>query len=139
VTSIDAFLVDLSGWALGAVVLVPLLVLARQPASQQAGAAVPLAGGRAPGLTPGGVTAAGQDGSGGADAAAGPGEGESLADFRERLKRTAAPKKSGITADMLDTANSYDDKVALVRMLVTEDSGRVAAVLKAMMQRDAGR
>ena len=31
---------------------------------------------------------------------------------------------------MLDTANTYDDKVALVRLLVVEDAGRVANVLK---------
>jgi flagellar M-ring protein FliF len=36
---------------------------------------------------------------------------------------------------MLDTANNYDDKVALVKMLVTEDSGRVAAVLKNMLRK----
>ncbi|NDF64302.1 MAG: hypothetical protein EB096_03885 [Betaproteobacteria bacterium] len=43
-------------------------------------------------------------------------EGESLEDIKARLK----PKKTAITAEMLDTANSYDDKVALVRMLVAE-------------------
>ena len=63
-------------------------------------------------------------------------EGESLEDFKARLKKSAAPKKSSISAEMLDTANSYDDKVALVRMLVTEDSGRVAAVLKNMIKQD---
>ena len=65
-------------------------------------------------------------------------EGESLAQFKARLKKSVAPKKSSISAEMLDTANSYDDKVALVRMLVSEDSGRVAAVLKNMIQRDLG-
>jgi len=33
---------------------------------------------------------------------------------------------------MLNTANTYDDKVALVRLLVAEDAGRVANVLKKM-------
>ena len=33
-----------------------------------------------------------------------------------------------------DTANTYDDKVALVRLLVAEDSGRVANVLKKMIR-----
>ena len=50
-------------------------------------------------------------------------EGESLSEFRSRLKQSAPAKKSSISAEMLDTANSYDDKVALVRMLVSEDSG----------------
>lgn len=63
-------------------------------------------------------------------------EGESLEDFKERLKKSASPKKSSISADMLDTANTYDDKVALIRMLVQEDSGRVANVLKNMIKRD---
>ena len=63
-------------------------------------------------------------------------DGESLEDFKDRLKKSAAPKKSSISADMLDTANTYDDKVALIRMLVQEDSGRVANVLKNMIKRD---
>ena len=53
------------------------------------------------------------------------GEGESLEEIRAKLK----PKKSAISADLLDTANTYEDKVALIRMLVQEDSGRVANVL----------
>ena len=63
-------------------------------------------------------------------------DGESIDDFRERLKKSAAPKKSSISADMLDTANTYDDKVALIRLLVAEDSGRVANVLKTMIRLD---
>ena len=50
----------------------------------------------------------------------------------------SAPKKSTISADMLDTANTYDDKVALLRLLVAEDSGRVATVLKTMIRLDGG-
>ena len=66
-------------------------------------------------------------------------EGESLSEFKARLKKSAPPKKSSISVEMLDTANNYDDKVALVRMLVAEDSGRVAVVLKNMIQRDLGK
>jgi flagellar M-ring protein FliF len=58
------------------------------------------------------------------------GEGESLEEIKAKLK----PKKSSISMDMLDTANTYDDKVALIRMLVAEDSGRVANVLKSMVK-----
>ena len=58
------------------------------------------------------------------------GEGESLEEIKAKLK----PKKSSISIDMLDTANTYDDKVALIRMLVAEDSGRVANVLKSMIK-----
>ena len=58
------------------------------------------------------------------------GEGETL----EQLKAKLKPKKSTISMEMLDTANSYDDKVALVRMIVAEDSARVASVLKNMIK-----
>lgn len=58
------------------------------------------------------------------------GEGESLEEIKAKLK----PKKSSISIDMLDTANTYDDKVALIRMLVAEDSGRVANVLKGLIK-----
>ena len=80
-----------------------------------------------------------EDGNGNVDGALTMADGESLSEFRARLKKSAPPKKSSISAEMLDTANSYDDKVALVRMLVSEDSGRVAVVLKNMIQRDLGK
>ena len=59
-------------------------------------------------------------------------EGETLEDIKARLK----PKKGGISVDLLDTANTYDDKIALIRMLVGDDSGRVTAVLKSLIQKD---
>lgn len=58
------------------------------------------------------------------------GEGETLEEIKARLK----PKKSAISIDMLDTANTYDDKVAVIRMLVSEDSKRVASVLRNMLK-----
>ncbi len=58
------------------------------------------------------------------------GEGETLEDIKAKLK----PKKSSISMEMLDTANTYDDKVALVRMIVAEDTSRVASVLKKMIK-----
>jgi len=57
-------------------------------------------------------------------------EGETLEDIKAKLK----PKKSSISIDMLNTANSYDDKVALIRFLVSEDSGRVATVMKNLIR-----
>jgi flagellar M-ring protein FliF len=59
-------------------------------------------------------------------------EGESLEDIKAKLK----PKKASISPEMLDTANSYDDKVAIIRMIVGEESGRVANVFKSMMAND---
>lgn len=60
------------------------------------------------------------------------GEGESLEDIKAKLK----PKKQAISAEMLDTANTYDDKVAIIRMIVADEAGRVSNVFKAMMQKD---
>ena len=55
--------------------------------------------------------------------------GETLEEIKARLK----PRRSNVSADMFDTANTYDDKVAIVRMLVDEDSSRVASLLKKMV------
>tara|TARA_B100000683_G_scaffold80644_1_gene79503 strand:+ start:3958 stop:5745 length:1788 start_codon:yes stop_codon:yes gene_type:complete len=60
-------------------------------------------------------------------------EGESLDEIKAKLK---PKKRAGISADLLDTANTYDDKVALVRMIVTDEAGRVANVFKQMMRDD---
>ena len=60
------------------------------------------------------------------------GEGESLEDIKAKLK----PKKAAISAEMLDTANTYDDKVAVIRMIVSDEAGRVSNVFKSMMSRD---
>ena len=60
-------------------------------------------------------------------------EGETLEGIKAKLK---PKKKSGISADLLDTANTYDDKVALVRMIVGDEAGRVANVFKQMMRQD---
>ncbi len=58
--------------------------------------------------------------------------GQSLEDLKAKLKQ----KKSTVSAEMLDTANSYDDKVAVIRLMVSDESGRVANVFKTMMQDD---
>ena len=59
-------------------------------------------------------------------------EGESLEDIKAKLK----PKKAAISPEMLDTANTYDDKVAVIRMIVSDEAGRVSNVFKTMMQKD---
>lgn len=61
-------------------------------------------------------------------------EGESLEDIKAKLK----PKKASVSAEMLDTANTYDDKVAIIRMIVSDEAGRVSNVFKAMMKKDMG-
>ena len=60
-------------------------------------------------------------------------EGESLEDIKAKLK----PKKSAISADMLDTANTYDDKVAIIRMIVGDEAGRVSSVFRNMMKKNS--
>ena len=38
---------------------------------------------------------------------------------------------------MLDTANTYDDKVAIIRMIVGDEAGRVSSVFRNMMKQSA--
>ena len=59
-------------------------------------------------------------------------EGESLEDIKAKLK----PKKQTISAEMLDTANSYDDKVAVIRMIVGDEAGKVSNVFRQLMKKD---
>ncbi|HCW84855.1 MAG TPA: flagellar M-ring protein FliF [Rhodobacteraceae bacterium] len=58
--------------------------------------------------------------------------GQSLEYIKAKLKS----KRGIISAEMLDTANSYDDKIALIRMMVDDDAGRVSNVFKGMMEND---
>ncbi len=62
-------------------------------------------------------------------------EGETLEEIKARMS-AHKPKKPTISADMLDTANTYDDKVALIRMIVSEENtrARMASVLKNMIR-----
>ena len=54
----------------------------------------------------------------------------------EEIKAKLKPKKSNISLEMLDTANTYDDKVAIIRMIVSDEAGRVSNVFKQMMKKD---
>jgi len=58
--------------------------------------------------------------------------GETLEDIKAKLK----PKKANISMEMLDTANTYDDKVAIIRMIVSDEAGRVSNVFKQMMKKE---
>ena len=60
-------------------------------------------------------------------------EGESLEDLKARMGNLK-PKKQAIPSDLLNNANSYDDKVALIRMIVADNSGRVAGVMRGMIE-----
>jgi hypothetical protein len=61
-------------------------------------------------------------------------EGESLADVKDRMKREQAKaKKPTIPPELLNNANSYEDKVGVVRMVVQNDQSRVAGVIRSMI------
>ena len=62
-------------------------------------------------------------------------EGESLAEIKERIKKEQQKaKKPTIPPELLNNANSYEDKVGVVRMVVQTDQTRVAAVIRSMIQ-----
>ena len=62
-------------------------------------------------------------------------EGESLAEIKERIrKEQQKAKKPTIPPELLNTANSYEDKVGVVRMVVQADQTRVASVIRSMIQ-----
>lgn len=62
-------------------------------------------------------------------------EGESLAEIKERIrKEQQKAKKPTIPPELLNSANSYEDKVGVVRMVVQSDQSRVAAAIRGMIQ-----
>lgn len=62
-------------------------------------------------------------------------EGETLADVKARMKlEQSKAKKPTIPPELLNTANSYEDKVGVVRMVVQNDQSRVASVIRSMIQ-----
>ena len=63
------------------------------------------------------------------------GEGESLHDIKERIKREKKnAAKPTIPPELLNGAKSYEDKVGVVRMVVQSDQSRVASVIRGMIQ-----
>ena len=46
------------------------------------------------------------------------------------------PKKTSIPLEMLDQSQSYDDKVAVLRMIVAEDPAKVAGLFRKMITPD---
>jgi hypothetical protein len=63
-------------------------------------------------------------------------EGETLAEIKERLKREQKAKKPTIPPELLNSANSYEDKVGVVRMVVQADQSRVAQAIRSMIKLD---
>ena len=61
-------------------------------------------------------------------------EGESLAQMRERVKLENKQKKPTIPPELLQNANSYEDQLMVVRMIVDQEQSRVAYVIRNMIQ-----
>ena len=59
---------------------------------------------------------------------------EQLQALANDYSQSAASQRAQLAEQLINTANTYDEKVALVKLLVTEDSGRVANVLKSMIK-----
>lgn len=51
----------------------------------------------------------------------------------QEIKTKLMPRKSSIPEDMLDTANTYDEKIALMKMISADDPGKVANLIKRMI------
>jgi hypothetical protein len=62
---------------------------------------------------------------------------EALRQMRERIKQEQKKAaKPTIPAELLQDANSYEDKLVVVRMMVEQEQSRVASVLKRMIKID---
>ena len=59
---------------------------------------------------------------------------EQLQQMRERIKQEQKKAKPTIPTELLNNANSYEDKLMVVRMIVDQERDRVAATLKRMIQ-----
>ena len=59
---------------------------------------------------------------------------EAMRQMREKMKAEQKKAKPTIPPELLQDANSYEDKLVLVRMLVDQEHSRVAGVLKRMIQ-----
>ena len=59
---------------------------------------------------------------------------EQLQQMRDRIKQEQKKAKPTIPAELLNNANSYEDKLMVVRMIVDQERDRVAATLKRMVK-----
>lgn len=59
---------------------------------------------------------------------------EQLQQMRERIKQEQKKAKPTIPTELLNNANSYEDKLMVVRMIVDQERDRVAATLKRMIK-----
>ena len=61
-------------------------------------------------------------------------ESETLEQMRERVKLENKQKKPTIPPELLQNANSYEDQLMVVRIIVDQEQSRVASVIRNMIQ-----
>ena len=61
-------------------------------------------------------------------------EAETMEQMRERVKLENKQKKPTIPPELLQNANSYEDQLMVVRMIVDQEQSRVASVIRNMIQ-----
>lgn len=54
-------------------------------------------------------------------------------DIKANLKKFKQKPKITVPADFLDGAKSYDDKLAMVKILTEKEKGRVLLIIKKML------
>jgi hypothetical protein len=59
---------------------------------------------------------------------------ETLEQMRERVKLENKQKRPTIPPELLQNANSYEDQLMVVRMIVDQEQSRVASVIRNMIQ-----
>ena len=59
---------------------------------------------------------------------------ETLEQMRDRIKLEQKQKKPTIPPELLQNANSYEDQLMVVRMIVDQEQSRVASVIRNMIQ-----
>jgi len=61
-------------------------------------------------------------------------EAETMEQMRERVKLENKQKRPTIPPELLQNANSYEDQLMVVRMIVDQEQSRVASVIRNMIQ-----
>ncbi len=55
-------------------------------------------------------------------------------DFKQNLKKLRPKKKMTVPKEFLENANSYDDKVILVKTISEREKNRVLLIIKGMLK-----
>ena len=55
-------------------------------------------------------------------------------DFKDKLKKHKPKKKMTVPKEFLENANSYDDKLILVKHLTEKEKNRVLLIIRGMLK-----